>query len=231
MLPPAVVLAGGFGTRLSSVISDVPKPMAPVRGRPFLEFLLGHVARQGVRRVILSVGYKREVIQDHFGSAWGGLDIDYCVEDQPLGTGGGIKKAFEDHGLARAFVFNGDSYCPVALEPLLARHRERESLLTLTLTQVADAGRFGSVEIDAENRIRAFREKDSNGGPGLINAGIYVVESGVFAGFAERPRFSFETDVMQGLYTDSPMRGFVTGAMFIDIGIPSELERAQELLS
>lgn len=130
MLPPAVVLAGGFGTRLSSVISDVPKPMAPVRGRPFLEFLLGHVARQGVRRVILSVGYKREVIQDHFGSAWGGLDIDYCVEDQPLGTGGGIKKAFEDHGLARAFVFNGDSYCPVALEPLLARHRERESLLT-----------------------------------------------------------------------------------------------------
>jgi len=231
LLPPAIVLAGGLGTRLSSVISDVPKPMAPVNGRPFLEILLDHIASQGVSRLIFSVSHKREIIERHFGTAFRGMALEYCIEDPPLGTGGGIRKAMTEHEAETAFVFNGDSYCPALLGPLLRLHREREAQLTLVLSQVEDAGRFGSVELGGDGRVVAFREKQSVGGAGLINAGVYVVERTLFAHGPPQARFSFETDMMQRLFVSVPMFGHATDAMFIDIGIPSELARAQALFA
>lgn len=224
---PAIVLAGGAGTRLSSVVSDVPKSMAPVNGRPFLEILIGYLIDQGVSALVLSVGYKREAIQGHFGSRWRGMEIHYCVEDQPLGTGGALKKAMDELGREKAFALNGDSYCPVELQALQAAQRGAE--LTLTLKRVDDVGRFGAVELDPAGRIIGFHEKSSAAGAGLINAGIYVVERSLFRLAPPNPRFSFETEIMQKCFSTTVMHGYVTDALFIDIGLPEEFRRAQAL--
>ena len=224
---PAIVLAGGAGTRLSSVVSEVPKSMAPVNGRPFLEILVSYLMDQGVSVLVLSVGYKREAIQRHFGSRWRGMEIHYCVEEQPLGTGGALKKAMEELGHARAFALNGDTYCPVNLEALEAAQRSAE--LTLTLKRLDDVGRFGSVELDAAGSVIAFHEKSATASAGLINAGIYVVNGSLFRLSPPNPRFSFETEMMQRFCSSAAMHGFVTDAPFIDIGLPEEFQRAQTL--
>ena len=230
-LPCAVVLAGGFGTRLQSVVADVPKPMAPVAGRPFLEVLLDTLADAGVGRVVLAVGYKREVIERHFEAAYRGMTIEYSVESAPLGTGGALRQALDLTGVARALVLNGDTWCPVDLQALIDTHRRHAAMLTLTLTQVPDAGRFGAVELDADGRVRAFHEKRAGGGPGRINAGVYVVERSLLSYAPSTCDFSFETDVMQRQVGHVPVFGHVTDAPFIDIGIPSEFARAQALFA
>ena len=212
-LPCAVVLAGGFGTRLQSVVADVPKPMAPVAGRPFLEVLLDTLADAGVGRVVLAVGYKREVIERHFEAAYRGMTIEYSVESAPLGTGGALRQALDLTGVARALVLNGDTWCPVDLQALI------------------DTGRFGAVELDADGRVRAFHEKRAGGGPGRINAGVYVVERSLLSYAPSTCNFSFETDVMQRQVGHVPVFGHVTDAPFIDIGIPSEFARAQALFA
>lgn len=230
-LPLAIVLAGGFGTRLQSVVADVPKPMAPVNGRPFLEILLDHLHAQGVPQVWLATGYKHEVIEGHFGSDYRGLPLRYSVEREPLGTGGAILQALGSAGVDRAFVLNGDTHCPVDLSALYGRHLATAALLTLSLVAVEDAGRFGRVETDAEGRVTAFREKAPGGGPGWINAGVYAVERALFESAPSRPRFSFETEVMQPAADHLPVFALPTQAPFIDIGIPSEYARAQELFA
>ncbi len=230
-LPSAVILAGGFGTRLQTVVSDVPKPMAPVAGRPFLEVLLDTLVNAGVEHAVLAVGYKREVIERHFGRDYRGIRLDYSVEAEPLGTGGAIRQAMEQAGVERALVLNGDTWCPVDLQALVATHRQHAAMLTLTLTEVSDAGRFGAVEQDADGRVRAFHEKRPGDGPGRINAGVYVVEQALMSYAPSSAKFSFETDVMQRCVSSLPVFGHVTTAPFIDIGIPSEFARAQELFA
>lgn len=224
-----MILAGGFGTRLQAVVADVPKPMAPINGRPFLEILLDHLVDQGVAEAVLAVGYKHEVIEQHFGSAYRGLRLAYSIERTPLGTGGAIRQAFETLGRERAFVFNGDTHCPVSLPALMDTHVSHGAQLTLTLTEVADAGRFGSVVTDVDGRVSAFREKQVGRGRGCINAGVYVVERALLAYAPSGPQFSFEADVMERVIAQVPVFGHVTAAPFIDIGIPSEFARAQEL--
>ncbi len=226
---PAIVLVGGLGKRLAGIAGDVPKPMAPIGGRPFLEIVIDHLIAQGIREVVLSVGHKREVIQKHFGSCWRGLQIRYCIEERPLGTGGAIKKAFDETKYRQAFVLNGDTYCPVDLSALQAAHLDAR--LTLTLKRVEDVARFGSVVLDADGRVRAFREKSVAAGTGMINAGIYLLERDLLRLAPDEPEFSFETDIMQEHFSAVTMRGYVTDAMFIDIGIPSELRRAQALFA
>ncbi|WP_029891017.1 nucleotidyltransferase family protein [Polycyclovorans algicola] len=230
-LPTAIVLAGGFGTRLQSVVADVPKPMAPVAGRPFLQVLLDTLADAGVTGAVLAVGYKREVIEQHFGAHYRGIALDYSVEAEPLGTGGAIRQAFEQAGVERALVLNGDTWCPVDLLALVQTHRAHAAMLTLTLTQVPDAGRFGAVTQLPDGRVSAFHEKRSDGGAGRINAGVYVVERALMAYAPTSAKFSFETDVMQRVVGTLPVFGHVTDAPFIDIGIPSEFARAQGLFA
>ncbi|HEX4871867.1 MAG TPA: nucleotidyltransferase family protein [Nevskiaceae bacterium] len=229
MRPPAVVLAGGLGTRLASVVRDVPKPMAPVNGRPFLEYLLAHLEGQGVRQVVLAVGHLREVIIRHFGDRFRGLALSYSVESEPLGTGGAIRQAFEQAGFARAFVLNGDTHCPVDLAALQACHEAQAAELTLTLTEVADSDRFGAVSLDDQGWVRAFREKQASRGPGLINAGVYLMERRLLERAPAQPRFSFETELMQASVGQAAIAGHISPASFIDIGIPSEFARAQTL--
>ncbi len=231
MIDTAVVLAGGFGTRLAAIVSDVPKPMAPVAGRPFLERLLDRLAQQCIRRIVLAVGYKREIIQSHFGDHYHGLDVAYSVEAEPLGTGGAIKQAFVEQSLAQALVLNGDTFCTLDLSVLSAEHARSGASATLALVRVEDAGRYGAVELDSSGRIAAFREKNPDTGAGLINAGVYALESRVFELAPAAARFSFEQDVLQAHAAGQGFRGHVADASFIDIGVPDDYHRAQTLLA
>ncbi len=181
MIQEAIVLAGGFGTRLSHVVSDLPKPMAPVAGRPFLEYLLDDLLRQGIRHVVLSTGHLHEKIESHFGTHYRSLALSYAYEAVPLGTGGGILNALRHCHEETVAVLNGDTLFRIDLARLAAFHGERHALLSLALRQVDDTARYGRVQITAVGRIEAFLEKAATQGPGLINGGIYLLSQQLFA--------------------------------------------------
>ena len=230
-LPPALVLAGGLGTRLASVVPDLPKPMAPVAGRPFLEHVLRRLAQQGVAEAILCVGYKRDVIQAHFGTQFGGLQLRYSNEDQALGTGGAIRLAFDRFALRSALTLNGDTWCEAPLSDFVIFHRARAAQVSVVLTPVADSARFGAVETDADGRIQRFSEKPSSPGEAWVNAGVYLVEAAALQLAPAVPRFSFEAELMPACAAQGQAFGFRCQANFIDIGVPSDYQRAQELFA
>lgn len=232
LIENAVILAGGFGTRLASVVSDVPKPMAPVAGKPFLERLLDRLETSGVRRVVLAVGYKSEIIRAHFGSRHARIEVHYSEEREPLGTGGALRLAFESHAIEHAFVLNGDTWCDADLAALAHAHATARTVATLTLVHAPDASRFGTVEIDAQDRVRGFTEKRANAGPGLINAGVYALDRAAFDLAPPTARFSLESDVLQPHAASGLFAAYVAkDARFIDIGVPEDYLRAQSLLS
>lgn len=226
----AIVLAGGFGTRLQSVVSDVPKPMAPVAGRPFLTYVLDRLGRQGYDHVVLATGYLHEKVEAFFGKEYQGIAIDYARELSPLGTGGAMVNALQHCHEERVTVLNGDTLFDIDHNRLIQFAEEKNTLLAIVLRQVEDAGRYGSVEIDAEGRITAFREKDPACGAGLINGGIYRVSRHLFDGFSVGQQFSFEKDLMQQRFREERYYAYADGAYFIDIGIPDDYARAQHEL-
>ena len=222
----AIVLAGGFGTRLRGVVDDVPKPLAPVAGRPFLAWLLDRLAAGGMR-CILATGYLSELIEKRIGSRWQGMDIAYSLEPRPLGTGGAIRLAASRlHGDA-AHVLNGDTwleYDPIALE---AAARDAGVPMAIALARVDDVARYGAVDID-HGRVAGFREK-GEAGPGWINAGCYFLGADALAALPARDAFSFEQDVLQPRVQAGAVAAFTATAGFIDIGVPEDYARAQTL--
>ena len=232
VIEDAVVLAGGFGTRLASVVSDVPKPMAPVAGRPFLELLLDRLIVQGITRVVLAVGHKREAIESHFRDRYRSLSVRYSIENEPLGTGGALRQAFDENQLKRALALNGDTYCTADLGELGRAHLAAGRPATLTLVPMEDAGRYGAVELDQNKRIAAFCEKSPQPKAGLINAGIYALDRDVFELAAGERKFSFEQSILQAHAASAGFAGHIAGgALFIDIGVPDDYRRAQTLLA
>lgn len=223
----AIVLAGGFGTRLRQVVADVPKPMAPIAGRPFLEILLGSLARKGFARVVLSLGFMAEKISDHFGTRFAGVDIAYVVEDTPLGTGGAIRLALEACTQNHVFVFNGDTYLDLEVQSLEQQWQAKRHQVVVG-RHVPDTSRYGRLVVD-DGRITGFAEKGI-AGPGLINAGCYVLATDALARFSLNQPFSIETDYLVPEVISATMDVFVTEGMFIDIGIPEDYARAQTLL-
>jgi len=224
----AVVLAGGLGTRLREVIPDLPKPMAPVAGRPFLAYVLDALLRDGFNDITLSVGYRWESIRDHFGAHYLGASIAYAVESEPLGTGGAVAHAFAFAGVDRgepALVLNGDTYLGIDFAALRTWHASAPATAGIVLRRVADAGRYGSVRVD-NDIVTGFAEKGASG-PGLINAGVYLLPGDVFARFGLAGRFSLETDLLQRHCADLKARAWATDAYFIDIGVPEDYARAQ----
>lgn len=171
----AIILAGGKGTRLGELTRLTPKPMVPVAGHPFLEYLLSEAGRRGVRRVVLSVGHFADQIEAHFGRRWHGIEIDYAHEDSPLGTGGAIALALASVRGERCFVLNGDTIFRVDLPAMLAFHRQHAAQLTLALKPMTDFDRYGTVQIE-NGRVIGFREKSPTR-EGLINGGVYLVET------------------------------------------------------
>ncbi len=222
----AIVLAGGFGTRLRTVVSDVPKPMAPVAGRPFLSYLLDELLRQGYRHTVLATGYLHEKVEDFFGHDYCGMALDYARETSPLGTGGAIVNGLQYCREERVTVLNGDTLFRIDHDRLLAVGDGCR--LALVLRQVADAGRYGAVEVDAQGCVTAFREKDPAGGEGLINGGIYRLQRSLLDSWPLGQPFSFEKEVMQPLR--ETFRAYRSDTYFIDIGVPDDYRRAQEEL-
>lgn len=223
-----IVLAGGFGTRLRQVVADLPKPMAPIAGRPFLEILLGSLSQKGFSRVVLSLGFMAEKISDHFGARFAGMDIAYVVEDAPLGTGGAIRLALDACTQDHVFVFNGDTYLDLEVQ-LLERQWQAKRHPIVVGRQVPDTTRYGRLVVDGE-RVTCFAEKGI-AGPGLINAGCYVLATDALARFPLNQPFSIETDYLVPEVTSATVEVFVTEGMFIDIGIPEDYARAQTLLA
>lgn len=216
----AVILAGGFGTRLKSVIADIPKPMAPVNGHPFLEILVKRLVRRGITDIVLSVGYKQEVVSDYFGNGSSiGATINYSPEDFPLGTGGAIHKVMVQYPDDLYLVMNGDSFFDNNIPELLAYHHAKQANITLALTEVTDKGRYGSVDLSPDGVICGFAEKGGSG-LGLINAGVYVLEHRCKDYFLEKV-CSFENDILPEMIGKG-LFGIHQQGAFIDIGIPED---------
>ena len=224
----AIVLAGGFGTRLQSVVKDTPKPMAPVKGRPFLTYVLDYLIEYQYDKVILSVGYLHEQIEAYFGNQYKSLEIEYAVENEPLGTGGGILNAMSKCITDNVLVINGDTLFKVDLNAFNRFHLEKKGLLSIVLREVDDVSRYGSVDIGNDHMIILFTEKESSEGSGLINGGVYLIQKKLFEKHPQPKKFSFEKDLMSKFYTQELFFGMPSDGYFIDIGIPSDYARAQE---
>ena len=229
---PAIVLAGGLGTRLRPVISDLPKPMAPVNGFPFLHYLFLYLQRQGVTDVVLSVGYKADVIKDFFGEKYSRVNITYSLEDEPLGTGGGIAQAMSMID-SDAFVLNGDTFFDIDLSELHYFHQEKNADVSFALKRMHDFDRYGTVEIGNCDRVLQFHEKHYCH-HGLINGGAYVLGKDIFKkaekieGTPLPHKFSFEKDILEKHLLPLHYHAREFDNYFIDIGIPEDYQKVQE---
>ena len=225
----AIVLAGGLGTRLRSVVSDVPKAMAPIAGQPFLGYLLQFLKAQGIARVVLAVGYRNEIIRGAFGSRYQGVDLAYSVEDEPLGTGGALQQALPAIDGKFAFVLNGDTFLRLNYSAMTqALEISQDAALVVALRQVSDVSRYGAALV-ADGRIQGFAARGSQG-PGLINAGCYLVARDLFQRYPMPPKFSWEADFLEARASEVRPIAFECDAPFIDIGIPEAFEEAQTLV-
>ena len=224
----AIVLAGGLGTRLRSVVADLPKAMAPVAGRPFLEHLLDLLVEAGFESAILAVGYRSEAIRGHFGERYRDMPLTYSIENHPLGTGGAIRLALRSATARDVFVVNGDTLADVDFRSMLEAHRSAVAAMTIAVHEVPDTARYGSLVLDGD-RIQGFREKGRHG-PGWINAGVYVVPRSLFEHARPPDAFSFESDFLVPSIDSLKPLAFPTRGLFIDIGVPDDYTRAQRLL-
>ncbi|MFP3644425.1 nucleotidyltransferase family protein [Paraburkholderia sp. SIMBA_054] len=227
---PAIVLAGGLGTRLRSVVPDLPKPMAEVAGKPFLWWVLRRLEAQGIGDVYLSVGYKRETIEAYFGAKFGALNVHYVVEDEPLGTGGAIAKAFDAIGGEEAFVLNGDTMTIVEFAELRSAAASDVDL-AMAVAKLDDVARYGAVDFDATSmrRVTAFREKGQTGA-GFINAGVYLVKREALKRYPLPEKFSFEQDFLHAHLADLRVSAVPAVSQLIDIGVPDDYALAQTLV-
>lgn len=225
MIHTAIILAGGFGTRLQKVVNDVPKPMAPVYEKPFLYWLLQYCNRQGINEIVLSVGYKGEMIENHFGHSFHNISLKYCYENTPLGTGGAIVESLKHTEAPEVFVLNGDSFFEIDLNQFFQLHRQYQSELSLALNEMNNFERYGVVRTDSSNRITAFKEKEPVES-GSINGGIYILNRKVFSDRNLSEKFSFEKDFLEKFLNEEKFFGFTFRNYFIDIGIPEDYERA-----
>ncbi len=225
----AVLLVGGLGTRLRSVVPSTPKVLASVGKRSFLELLVEQLSAQGIRRLVMCSGYLAEQIETEFGDGrpWG-VEIEYSHEEQALGTAGAVKQAeryLQD--VPEFVVMNGDSFLEVNFSHLMQCHRDHRAVATMAVLRVEDTSRYGTVHVDAAGRVRGFAEKTGNSVPGLVNGGVYVFDHAVLQRIPERPA-SLERDVFPRL-VDEGVYAQEQHGMFIDIGTPADYARAQLL--
>jgi D-glycero-alpha-D-manno-heptose 1-phosphate guanylyltransferase len=228
MTSEAIILAGGSGSRLKEMIADIPKSMAPINGRPFLEYQLDLLDRWGIRRVILSVGYMKEAIEQHFGQQYREIEIVYAEEEEPLGTGGAILNSLQYVKGYSVFILNGDTYFDVNMQRLDDFRRIKECDLCLAMRFEIDPSRFGLLEFDNNNRITHFYEKAEGPEEGYINGGLYVVRKEYLLRFGLPEKFSFEKDFLQKYYPTEEFYGMRCFSYFRDIGIPGDYQKAND---
>jgi D-glycero-alpha-D-manno-heptose 1-phosphate guanylyltransferase len=226
MIKEAIILAGGLGTRLRSEVADLPKCMAPVKQQPFLHYVIEYCKAEGIERFVFSLGYKYEVIAEYLLREQKDIGYECCIEDEPLGTGGAIKKACAYARDSTIAVLNGDTLYRAHISEAGIFHNQMKSDCTLTLKPMHQFERYGVVDIDESGAIQHFREKQFFD-EGLINGGIYILnrESFLKENFTEK--FSFEKDYLEKLTGQRRFYGIIQDEYFIDIGIPEDYRRAQ----
>lgn len=222
---PVAILAGGLGTRLAPAIGGRQKVVAEVAGRPFVAILLDQLAAAGFRDVVLCVGHRADEVEAALGETHGPLRLVYSREPEPLGTAGALRHARALLGAPEVTVLNGDSFCDVDFAAAWAWHRARGAAATLVAVEVPDASRYGRVEIDEDGRVRRFTEKQEDGRPGWINAGIYLLEARLLAALPAGRALSLERDVIPG-WTGGTLYGYRVRGRFIDIGTPGAYSAA-----
>lgn len=241
MIKEAIILAGGFGKRLQEVISDLPKPMAPILEVPFLNYQLNYLRFFGVKHVIISTGYLADKIENYYANAFNDLSISYAREVSPLGTGGGIRKAFEKCESKQAFVLNGDSFFDVDLNAFYNCHYMHECDFSIAIRRVDDASRYGTIELGNYSlpgyvkekmsdfyKITSFKEKSGVNEPGFINGGIYILNKNRFFKYTKpAAQFSIETDFFEKQHQKIDIGAYISNTYFIDIGIPEDYSKAQ----
>lgn len=225
----AVLLVGGLGTRLRSVVASRPKPMAPVGERPFLELLVRQLRHQGICRLVLCTGYLSQEIEKELGDGWTWqITIEYSNEPHPLGTAGAVKFA-EPHvrELSDFLVMNGDSFMEIDYWKLIHFHRQSGGIASMAVLRTKNEMRYGTVMVTPGGRVSGFTEKSHGDSAGFVNAGIYVFNRRIFEHIPEGTA-SLETDVFPNLL-DLGVYAFEQQGVFIDIGTPEDYARAQEL--
>ncbi len=222
-----VILAGGMGTRLRPVVQDIPKPMASIDGLPFLSFLFNYLTDYHVERAVLSVGYQHQTIQTFFSKRYSNIQIEYAVEDTPLGTGGAVKHAVQAIEGDSFYLMNGDTFFDVDLDAMAKAHQLFDNDITIAVRFTGDAGRYGTVQLD-DTRVTGFSEKQQ-ASSGYINGGVYIINRRAFDAIRETS-FSLEKDVLEKHAKDLKIGAFKSDGYFIDIGIPEDYKRAQKEL-
>jgi len=227
----AIILAGGMGTRLRSAVPDLPKPMAPINGHPFLEHQMDYWIGQGVSRFVVSVGYMKEVIMDHFGTSYQATPLTYAIEEEPLGTGGGLLLAAQ--GLSEPFlVLNGDTFFEADLAELLNFHAEHASEWTFSLFRANEVGRYMGMDVNADGEIVSLKSGMGELGR-LANGGVYLINPSVLpkAKFVPGQKLSLEEDLLPAFMAQGgKLYGIEFPGSFIDIGVPDDYFRAAEVL-
>jgi NDP-sugar pyrophosphorylase family protein len=224
-----VILAGGLGKRLASVTGGGQKILAQIDGKPFLSILIEYIASQGGRRFILCTGHGAEAVEAHFRQAHKDLEILFSREDTPLGTGGAIKKGASLVKSDRFLAMNGDCFCVIDYNTLIASHEAGKAQATLAITRVPDARDYGTIELDAQKNILAFKEKQPQEVSAFINTGTYCFNRNVFDLVETSEKFSIELDFFPHL-VGKQFRAFEVENKFIDIGTPDRYAWAQEHL-
>lgn len=224
----AIILAGGFGTRLSHIVTDVPKPLAPVANRPFLDYILEELVKQKISKIILAVGYQYEKIMAQYGSSFQNIPLLYSIEKDPLGTGGAIQNALEQCVGESVFIINGDTYFPVDFSLMKQVQEEKKKEIgahfTMAVKQVADISRYGAVEFSGSGEILALSEKKQSG-VGYINGGVSLIPNQALG----EGCFSLENDIFPVLLSEGKLYALESTSFFIDIGVEEDYLRAQEL--
>jgi D-glycero-alpha-D-manno-heptose 1-phosphate guanylyltransferase len=225
----AAILTGGLGTRLQTVVSDRPKALAQVGGRPFVSYLLDHLCKFQISKAVFCTGYLGEMIESYFSTSYKNLDLAYSREPFALGTAGALKLALPLLNTEQLLILNGDSYCDLDIDDFIEFHKQRNALISISVASVGDSGRYGTVRLDDRGEVIFFKEKNGMHSAGLINAGLYIIDRSVIANIPDGKKMSLELDLFPR-YLGNALYGFPTDGFFIDIGIPEDYEKAQTLL-
>jgi len=226
MIKQAIILAGGLGTRLRSVVSELPKCMAPVAGKPFLHYVIAHLQQEGIQNFIFSVGYKSESIISFIKNNYSDIEYQFSIEEEPLGTGGAIQLAIGKTTKKNILICNGDTLFNVHVDELNNFHVQHNSDCTLCLKPMNSFDRYGVVELDNDHLIISFKEKQFYEN-GLINGGVYALKTETFLNKDLPEKFSFEKDYLERFADERKIYGLIQNEYFIDIGIPEDYEKAQ----
>ena len=229
MVKEAIILAGGLGTRLRPVVSDLPKCMAPVAGQPFLKHVIRYLLSQGIEKFIFSLGYKHEMIEGFLNDEFPTLHCECSVEQEPLGTGGAIYLACKRTKEENVLVVNGDTLFKADLEKAASFHIKNKADCTLLLKPMHGFDRYGAVELDDDYAVSSFKEKQ-NFQSADINAGTYMLDVEQFIDKDFPEKFSFEKDYLEKYYGERKIFGVIEDSYFIDIGVPADFQKAQEEL-